>query len=304
MVSTVGKKLQQAREKMRVSLEEASRITKIRPDRISDLEHDDFTQFPNLTYAKGFLLIYAKYLGVDVSEFASTFENTSQINVSNYEYLNNASNFADASPHYHAPSRSSSIRSQKPLLTFIVLAVVIFFGWMFISFLNATAKRLKPSPAAATPAATPTPAVPPLVSESDRHALQAATPVPTPRPVVEPAATALPTPFPAGTETRFAGEPEIRRAQPVKPDEVPAPTPPPPARTKEIVLQSLRKTWVQIQRDDEHSVPVFEDWIYPDARPLKVRGLKFWIKLRDPAAVKISRDGQPVAVTEDKVVID
>lgn len=314
MVLTVGKKLQQARQQKRLSIEEASRSTKIRPDRISDLEQDDFTHFPNLTYAKGFLLIYAKYLGVDVSEFASSFENTSQVSINNYEYLNNASTAAAEVVHHHVPSAAPS--SSKLVVAVLALVVILVLGAGFIMFLNVTAKRLAPaaktesaSPppgaAGAAPQPTPTPVIPSHIAESDLNALQSGIPASTPNPGVN-SPPGTPLPVQPGATTRFAGEPEIRRPLPVLPSDnnpVAVPTPA-PLRTNELSIQSTRKTWIQIQRDDDHSAPVFEDWIYPDARPLKVRGAKFWVQIRDPDAVKIWKDGQPVIVTGSKLIID
>jgi cytoskeletal protein RodZ len=308
MVSTVGKKLQLAREQKRLSIEEAARVTKIRPDRIADLEGDDFTQFPNLTYAKGFLLIYAKYLGVDVAEFASSFENTSQINISNYEYLNNALPPSDDSSRRRSPG--PVMQSSKPLLAvMLLLAVCVAAGVIYI-FVNSTAKRLSPAQkegTAATPISAPTPiaVIPSRIVESDQNALRSATPAPTPKRTAEkPPATPLPAQ--PGATPRFVGEPEVRRPLIVNPDSSnpkSAPTPA-PSKPRELIIQPTRKTWVQIQRDDEHSAPVFEDWIYPDARPLKMHGAKFWIQVRDPDAVKITNDGQPVPVGGNKIVID
>src|SRR5207302_3325617 len=106
MVDTVGKKLQQARLQKHISLEEASRVTKMRPDRMTELEHDDYTQFPNLTYAKGFLLIYAKYLSVDVSDFARSFENETPIGSGDYQYLANTPEPIPATVR-HTPERSA-----------------------------------------------------------------------------------------------------------------------------------------------------------------------------------------------------
>ena len=42
-------------------------MTKIRPGRLQEIENEDFSEFASLAYAKGFLLIYGKFLDVDVS---------------------------------------------------------------------------------------------------------------------------------------------------------------------------------------------------------------------------------------------
>ena len=110
----------------------------------------------------------------------------------------------------------------------------------------------------------------------------------------------------AGTTSRFADEPEIRRPLPINlyDHQTVAAATPAIVKTKEVIVQSIRKTWVQIQCEDDHSPPVFEDWIFPEAHPLKVRGTKFWILIRDPDAVKIWKDRQSVEITGNKVIID
>ena len=54
MVESVGRKLQQARLAQKLEIEDVAERTKIRPDRIIDLEADEYSHFPNLTYAKSF----------------------------------------------------------------------------------------------------------------------------------------------------------------------------------------------------------------------------------------------------------
>ncbi len=90
MVNSVGKKLQQARLSKQLSIEEAARVTRIRPDKLIDLEEDNYSNFPSMSYAKGFLLLYARFLGVDVREFADTLHAPNPVSSDDYEYLNAA----------------------------------------------------------------------------------------------------------------------------------------------------------------------------------------------------------------------
>ena len=59
-----------------LTLDEAARMTKIRPARLAEIEADDFSQFPSLAYAKGFLLIYGKFFDVDVTPYLDAFEDS------------------------------------------------------------------------------------------------------------------------------------------------------------------------------------------------------------------------------------
>jgi cytoskeleton protein RodZ len=64
-MKTVGKQLQEARLAKNWTPELASRETKIKVDRLKDLEADDYSHFNNATYARGFVRTYARALGLD-----------------------------------------------------------------------------------------------------------------------------------------------------------------------------------------------------------------------------------------------
>src|ERR1700749_3234908 len=83
----LGKKLQEARLARGLTLDEAGRITKIRPAQLQEIENEDFSQLPSLTYAKGFLQIYGKFLDVDVSPYMEAFEGSDAVTVDGYSYL-------------------------------------------------------------------------------------------------------------------------------------------------------------------------------------------------------------------------
>ena len=86
-IEGLGKKFQEARLARNLTLDEAARMTKIRPQRLAEIEADDFSQFPSLAYAKGFLLIYGKFLDVDVTPYLDAFEDSESVTVDGYSYL-------------------------------------------------------------------------------------------------------------------------------------------------------------------------------------------------------------------------
>src|SRR5256885_9625180 len=86
-IEGLGKKFQEAREARNLTLDEAARMTKIRPQRLAEIEAEDFSQFPSLAYAKGFLLIYGKFLDVDVTPYLDVFEDSESVTVDGYSYL-------------------------------------------------------------------------------------------------------------------------------------------------------------------------------------------------------------------------
>ncbi len=68
MSETIGQKLRRSREEKRLSLEQASEATRIRPYYIEALERDDLSAIPSAAQARGFLRIYADFLGVSADE--------------------------------------------------------------------------------------------------------------------------------------------------------------------------------------------------------------------------------------------
>src|SRR5207248_10880915 len=86
-IEGLGKKFQDARIARGLTLDEAARLTKIRPSRLAEIEADDFSQFPSLAYAKGFLQIYGKFLDVDLTPYLDVFETSQQVTVDGYSYL-------------------------------------------------------------------------------------------------------------------------------------------------------------------------------------------------------------------------
>src|ERR1700760_1219568 len=137
MVESVGKKLNQARVKRGLSIDEAAHATRLRPDKIAALENDDYSRFANNIYAKGFLQIYARYLNVDVSDFARTLDNANPISVSDYQYLSNA----PVPKHQNTTVRQTTERqppSLAPLLFFIALiGLIVVSVWGFNTYQQA-----------------------------------------------------------------------------------------------------------------------------------------------------------------------
>jgi cytoskeleton protein RodZ len=66
MSETVGARLRQARESQRLSLQQVSEITKVRPHYLQALENDDHSSIPSAAQARGFLRLYAEFLGLDM----------------------------------------------------------------------------------------------------------------------------------------------------------------------------------------------------------------------------------------------
>ena len=68
MSTSVGQQLREARQAKNLSLEQASRITHIRPQHLEALEAGNLDALPSITQARGFLRTYAVHLGLPPDE--------------------------------------------------------------------------------------------------------------------------------------------------------------------------------------------------------------------------------------------
>jgi Helix-turn-helix domain len=64
-MDTMGQKFRAAREKKKMNVSRAAALTRIKVQHIEMMENDDFSKMPAPTYAKGFIRIYASFLGLD-----------------------------------------------------------------------------------------------------------------------------------------------------------------------------------------------------------------------------------------------
>lgn len=67
-------KLKEAREQKGITLAKASEDTRINTKFLEFLEKEDYKTFPAEVYLKGFLRIYAQYLGLNPKEILEEYE--------------------------------------------------------------------------------------------------------------------------------------------------------------------------------------------------------------------------------------
>lgn len=324
MDADFGKKLARARVAGGRSIEETAHATRMRASHIRALEEGDLAAFPNAAYAKSFLLMYARHLGVDVSSAAALIDTTTQMKVADFQYLTNRAREEEKpqSPeddrlyNYVVPTKSGG--SWAPLA--IGACVVAVAALLFIIVTNLS--RLGTSTAA--------PPTPPTAAET-KAAIQplAAVPEPTPAP---PRPVVISTPKPTPPATAIIPDAEIPRARAISPvakmasgdgdalDQIPAaraPKAPPTVAAKPdaeeratpdlppdiIVLEPSKKTWVTI-RATPGGAPIYEDYLYPSARPMHLPAGRYTIELRDPDAVEISKNGKRIPYRAPSVSVE
>ena len=304
----LGKKLKDARLARNLTLEEAGRMTKIRPGRLGEIENEDFSQFASLAYAKGFLLIYGKFLEVDVSPYLEAFETSESVTVDGYAYLQDNPEPPPSRPAVsRRPRRTSSgggggsgggRSSFAPLVIGIIVLVIGFIAIRSILELQ----RLKPRPPntpAASPSASQTKVVAPraLPAENATPPVVAETTVPPVQPTV---AVITPAPTPA------ASEPEVRRAEAVHPDDLAkaqtSASASPSGPTK-VEVRALKKTYVKVIVDDDEA-SALERWITPADGVVQFRGTHIAVKVLDAAAVEVKKNGKRITKGDADVTID
>ena len=305
-IEGLGRKFQEARKARNLSLEEAARLTRIRQSRLAEIEADDFSNFPSLAYAKGFLQIYGKFLEVDVSPYLDAFETSGHLTVDGYSYLQDAP--APKAPRGHrSPRRTENARpSLVPFLIGIAILVAGFSFLRFISKLNQIAPHSPEAAATATP--SPTAAVAAIVApralpvESPARVAATAPPVKTTPTIAVPAATPAPTAVAIETPVLPAPravEPEVRRAVPVRPDEVAAAQAANEAidanGPNRIDITPLKRTYMQVTIDDDPTKPAFERWVSPSDGTVEFRGHRFSVRVLDREAVQIRKNGTIVS---------
>ena len=72
-MESIGETLREARHNKKASLEDAARATKIKLDILERLEADEFDQLAAPMYTKGFLKLYAEFLGLDASAIVDAY---------------------------------------------------------------------------------------------------------------------------------------------------------------------------------------------------------------------------------------
>jgi cytoskeletal protein RodZ len=357
-IEGLGKKFQEARLARKLTLDEAARMTKIRPSRLAEIEADDFSQFPSLAYAKGFLLIYGKFLDVDVSAYMEAFETSDAVTVDGYSYLQDNPKpkpmRTPVVPRRSVSSSSGKPVSLMPLVLGIVVLVIGFSAMRFILNIQRIApRRAEPSPAAQASINPPSPAAaqPPMIAaaaptaQANRSPGAPAPTVPAqanrapaaPAPTTAAQANRSVAPAVAAQATRSAAtsssstppattsaatsppvvaaasvspspsapEPEVRRAEPVRPEDLTkAAGATESSGPNRVAIRPLKKTYIKVVVDDEASSPAFERWISPNDGAVEFRGQHISVRVLDRDAVQIKKNGKLVADGDSDVTIE
>lgn len=133
--SSPGAVLRRCREFHGFTLEEASETTKIGVSYLRSLENDQVREFANQAYLKGFLRIYASYLGLNFDDIAPMYDKLVGVPVEKTEL---------ARPHSTSPRPPRRFALLKKMLFPLFLLTVILITATF--FKQAPAPPVIPQP--------------------------------------------------------------------------------------------------------------------------------------------------------------
>jgi cytoskeletal protein RodZ len=327
-IEGLGKKLQEARLARNLTLDEAARMTKIRPSRLAEIEADDFSQFPSLAYAKGFLQIYGKFLDVDVGPYLEAFETSEHVTVDGYSYLQEEpapvpvrTPVVKRRPSRPAASSRASDGGRPSLMPLVVGIVVILVGFWLGKLLvnlrrlapqNSQAPAVVQSPArsitSSGPYTTTAPAAAPTQSAGNQQVAVTSPPPNVSSFVPVPSATTANTPAvaaatpPSAPASAAPSEPEVRRAEPVRPEDLNKAAE--PTGSNRIAIRPLKKTYIKVTVDNEQKVPAFERWVSPSDGTLEFRGERVAIRVLDRDAIQIRKNGKSLPDDDSDVTVE
>jgi len=145
----LGKYLKTERELRNLSLEEIAKFTKIKEDFLKAIEEDRYELLPPTIYVKGFLTIYARYLGLDPHDVVQPFQ----------KYIGNISiSKKQKELPQQIPIKKKRVR---PWFLFIPIFGIILYIAFFICYSYfASHKLLKRAPSALEEESTSVPSIP------------------------------------------------------------------------------------------------------------------------------------------------
>ncbi len=137
---SIGILLSSEREAKGIPVEKAAKETRMRAQRIRDMENDDLSTFTNPSYARMFIIAYAKYLGIPMQRVRELLPERGEASAEGYNYAGHA--------EPHLPSLRPDIasrpaqRSWLKTIIGLVLLVVLSAAGFFIYYLTVNIDRL------------------------------------------------------------------------------------------------------------------------------------------------------------------
>ncbi|MEI6072690.1 MAG: helix-turn-helix transcriptional regulator [Verrucomicrobiae bacterium] len=157
----IGARLGAARAKAGIPIEKAAADTRIRVERLREIEADDFSGFSHPTYVRLFLLDYAEYLGLPQDEIRPLLPDRAGAAPGGFEYINA---LAAHLPAMAKPARRQRFRILATLATIVLLLLLAaagLFAYFTIKKIERVARSKPPAEITAPPSAAPDPVAAP-----------------------------------------------------------------------------------------------------------------------------------------------
>jgi len=309
MSDSLGQKFRAAREQRGLSVEDVARALKIKPARVEDLENDTYTNFASIAYAKGFVLNYGKFLGVQTKPYLAAFDCSHSLGLGDFQYLSGATSTEHLRPLPPADEKRGGFPLFKLLGTLGVAAIVVLlagFGFYYLRFQQlglfdgkansprVTEEKVEPAPEVeAEPTVTETPVTETVepTSSSDPVANLS------PQDLLDQSSEEFDV---QAALDRLAREDRALLSSSLSGQDVPA------ASDSEtvIVIRPIKRTFVRVVSGDSDADPLFQSVLEPGADPVEFSGQRFLIESTEDQALEIFRNGKIIAQPSGRVVIE
>ncbi len=129
LMESIGKTLQEARERLGLTLDEVERSTRIRKVRLEALEQGDFDSLPSRVQVQGFLRNYADFLGIDPEQILAEYAQLEGRSVKRKARVKQPSGELDRSYVVTDRSRRFRISGDQLITGFVALMVIALLIW-------------------------------------------------------------------------------------------------------------------------------------------------------------------------------
>jgi len=272
-MKSVGEQLKLARLHKHWTPQAAAKATKIKLEQLLDLENDAYSKFASPSYARGFVRIYARTLGLEERKILSQLDGNLGEEEDEGVYIAPAGiEYVPEQVALAAPVRAGRI-GQK-----IVYLFVIFFAFIVVvigmrAYQSGVVTRSAPAPEqnTVTVGAPPPPA---HVAEKEKEPEKEA-----PKAIPVDPATVKALQAAAAKAKEEADKEEVRSATAV-------------STSHQLTLQTSKKSsWVRVTVvDDGHEKQVFEG-VIDSGQSKNFDGQKFNLKIATPSVVDVILDG-------------
>jgi cytoskeletal protein RodZ len=245
-LATIGERFRAAREKQGWEIEDVSRMLRLRPTILREIENDDLGSFTHASYARLSLLGYARLLGIPEEEVRAWLPAKGDLSSGEFTYLDRLQNPEPAARREDFAEQRLPKRSPLETLLKVTAVVVLLLGAVYAYIIWHNLGRLQgggtEAPAEVTQPVIPFPP-PVIVLESAGETITETpfqlTPQDSPTPFIEQDALALELQIPLaaspvldenadpemGASSEAGVEFEVRAALPVEASPADAPAP-------------------------------------------------------------------------------